>query len=110
MADGRLKMQEISSNPERLDAQLFDIFISRTAAECMVARIQQPEIIQDGRVVRFALERLHELPARRRIVATRHAILPPPLVVTIGQRCDHRGDEYRQTLVLRGALNQMYRQ
>ena len=25
----RLKMQEISSNPERLDAQLFDIFISR---------------------------------------------------------------------------------
>jgi pilus assembly protein CpaE len=25
----RLKMQEISSNPERLDAQLFDIFVSR---------------------------------------------------------------------------------
>jgi pilus assembly protein CpaE len=28
----RLKMQEISSNPERLDAQLFDIFISRHAS------------------------------------------------------------------------------
>jgi pilus assembly protein CpaE len=28
----RLKMQEISDNPERLDAQLFDIFISRHAS------------------------------------------------------------------------------
>jgi pilus assembly protein CpaE len=28
----RLKMQEISSNPDRLDAQLFDIFISRHAS------------------------------------------------------------------------------
>jgi pilus assembly protein CpaE len=27
--EARLKMQEITSNPERLDAQLFDIFISR---------------------------------------------------------------------------------
>jgi hypothetical protein len=33
----------------------------RTTAERMMARIQQPKIVQDRRIVRLALKRLHEL-------------------------------------------------
>jgi pilus assembly protein CpaE len=60
----RLKMQEISSNPERLDAQLLDIFISRHASGLHVFAAPRSKVdLCDLNVV--ALDKLLEMICKR---------------------------------------------
>ncbi|HEY6257653.1 MAG TPA: AAA family ATPase [Xanthobacteraceae bacterium] len=71
----RLKMQEISSNPERLDAQLFDIFISRHASGLHV--FAAPRSKSDPCQLNvMALDRLLDM------IATRYQLILIDLPVT----------------------------